>query len=322
MSQAFDPIIGQPGAVALLRQALAGGRIAHAWAFLGPPGVGRRLTAVAFVQTLLCPAGGCGGCPACRKVLGGHHPDLHLVAPDGAALKIEQVREVERLAALAPLEGAWKVFVLDDADRMTPPAAHALLKTLEEPPPRSLLVLILANPRALPPTVLSRCHPVRFRPLGEAEAVALLAARARLAPEEARFLARQCQGQVGLGLQEDPAALARARNEALELLGTPLTGLPTRIEALGRDRARVEACLRAYWFWFRDLLCLAAGGDPALVVNADRLEELRRTAEATPVEASLRALECVKAAWAACQGNVSPRLSLEVTLLALARRAA
>ncbi|MBI2460721.1 MAG: DNA polymerase III subunit delta' [Candidatus Rokubacteria bacterium] len=322
MSQAFDPIIGQPGAVALLRQALAQGRIAHAWAFLGPPGVGRRLTAVAFAQALLCPTGGCGRCPACRKVQAGHHPDLHLIVPDGAALKIEQVREVERLAALAPLEGAWKVFVLDDADRMTLPAAHALLKTLEEPPPRSLLVLILANPRALPPTVLSRCQPVRFRPLGEAEAVALLAARARLGPEEARLLARQCQGQIGLGLQEDPAALSRARDEALELLGTPLTALPARIEALGRDRARVEACLRAYWFWFRDLLCLAAGGDPALVVNADRLEELRRTAEATPVEAILRALECIKAAWAACQGNVSPRLSLEVTLLALARRAA
>lgn len=322
MSRAFDPIVGQPHAVALLRQALAQGRIAHAWAFVGPPGVGRKLTALAFAQALLCPAQGCGSCPSCRKVLTGHHPDLHLVAPDGATLKIEQIREVERLAALVPLDGAWKVFILDDADRMTLPTAHAILKTLEEPPSRSLLILILANPRALPPTVISRCRPVRFRPLAEAEAAPLLVAASGLTLEEARLVARQCQGQVGLALQADPTALGKARDEALALLRSPLLSLPARTEAVGRDRARVEAYLRAYWFWFRDLLCLVAGGDPGLVVNTDRLDELRAMAEVTSVEAILRGLERIKAAWVACQGNVSPRLSLEVTLLALSGRAA
>lgn len=321
MSRAFDAVVGQPGAVALLRQALLQGRLAHAWAFVGPPGVGRKLTALAFARALLCSAGGCGGCAACRKVLGGHHPDLHLIVPDGAVLKIEQVRGLERLAALAPLEGAWKIFILDDADRMTLPTANALLKTLEEPPPRSLLILILANPRALPPTVVSRCQTVRFRPLPEAEAAALLAARAGLDPEAAHLLARQCQGQVGLGLREDPAALARTRDEALALLETPFPAVPARTEALGRERARVEGYLAAYWLWLRDLLCLAAGGGPELIVNLDRLDELRALAETTPVEAILAGLERIKAAWAGCQGNVSPRLSLEMALLALPRAA-
>ncbi len=325
----WETIRGQEAALALLRRALATGRVAHAYAFIGPPGVGRRLAALAFAQACLCPQGGCGHCATCRRVALGQHPDCQLIqpappkeSPRGApSLRIDEVRELEHWAALAPLEAARKVFILDDADRLTLQAAEALLKTLEEPPARTLLILVVANVRALPPTVLSRCQPVRFQPLAESDAVALLTARGN-DPEAARLLARLRRGQVGPALGADgPAALAR-RAAALELLSVPRPGLAARLDEATLDRATVAGCLETYWLWYRDALCLGAGADPALLIHVDRREELTALARRLPVRALLEALETVKEAWLALEGNVSPRLALEHALVRLLPQAA
>lgn len=325
----WETVVGQAAAVTLLRRAVATDRVAHAYAFIGPPGVGRRLTALGFAQACLCPRQGCGACGVFRRVAAGHHPDCRLLVPTpprenprGApALRIEDVREVEHWAALAPFEGPRKIFIFDDAVRMTLPTAQALLKTLEEPPPRTLLILVVANPRALPATVLSRCQPVRFRPLAEPEAVAMLEAHGA-EPETARLLARLCRGQVGLALGADLAAVRTRRAAALELLEAPRPALAARLDAAGTDRASVAACLETYWLWYRDALCLAAGGDPGLLVNADQQAHLAALASRTPVAALIGALRDIKEAWLALEGNVSPRLALEHTLLALGGPAA
>jgi DNA polymerase-3 subunit delta' len=318
-------VVGQAQAIGLLRRAVATGRIAHAYAFLGPAGVGRRLVALGFAQACLCPEGGCGRCRACRRVAAGIHPDCEVLAPTaprdnpgGAlALRIEQVRELGHRAALAPFEGPWKVFILDEADRMTLPTAQALLKTLEEPPPRTILILILANPRALPPTVLSRCQRVRFRPLTVEDATALLAARDAPA-ETAGLLARLCRGQVGLVQEVDLAPLLAVRAAALALLEVPAPGLALRLDERPPDRASVTAWLDVYWLWFRDALCLAAGADDRCLVNADRRADLAALAGRVPLGALIEAVETLKEAWLALEGNVNPRLVLEATLLRLA----
>ncbi len=327
----WHAIVGQDSAVTLLRRALAADRLAHAYAFVGPAGVGRRLTALALAQACLCPDGGCGSCSTCRRVAVGHHPDCHLLAPappkdnprGAATLRIEEVRELEHRAALAPLEGARKIFIVDDADHMTLPTAQALLKTLEEPPPRTLLILIVANPAALPATVLSRCQRVRFRPLGEADLAALLQARGG-SPDGSRLLARLCQGQVGLALGTDLATLDGRRTAALALLATAPAGLARQLDEAGldRDRATVAAYLEVYWLWYRDLLCVASGGDPSLVVNVDRQDDLVALARRVSVGALAATLCGIKEAWLALGGNVSPRLALEQALLTVSARAA
>jgi DNA polymerase-3 subunit delta' len=322
-------IVGQPAALALLQRAVAGGRLAHAYAFVGPSGVGRRLTAVAFAQATLCPARGCGTCGICRRVAAGQHPDCLVIVPTpprenpkGAPMiRIEQVRELERAAALAPLEGARKVFVLDDAERVTLPTAQALLKTLEEPPPRTHLVLIIANPRALPPTVLSRCQRVRFRPLGDADAARLLEGRG-VAPAASGMLARLAQGRPGYALGTDLDALRARREAALALVAEPPARLGAALDRVPTDRAAVTAYLELYWAWYRDALCLAAGGSAALLVNADQEEALRAVAARVSAPALAAALARVKVAWLALEGNVNPRLALETALLGLARAAA
>jgi DNA polymerase-3 subunit delta' len=322
-------VVGQPAAVALLQRAIALDRLAHAYAFVGPSGVGRRVTAVAFAQAALCARRGCGTCAVCRRVAAGQYPDCQVIVPTpprdnpkGAPLiRIEQVRELERAAALAPHEGHRKMFVLDDAERMTLPTAQALLKTLEEPPPRTHLVLVIANPRALPPTVLSRCQRVRFGPVGEADAARLL--RDRGVPAAAsELLARLAEGRPGLALGMDLDALRARREAALTLAAEPPARLGAALDAAPTDRATVTAYLELYWAWYRDALCLAAGGSTTLLINADQEAALRALAARMPVAALARALARVKAAWVALEGNVNPRLALETALLGLGGAAA
>jgi len=258
-------------------------------------------------------------------VAAGTHPDCRLIAPDGQAIKIDQIRELERLAALTPHEGPRKVFIVDEAERMPPVTANALLKTLEEPPARTVIILLLSQAKALPPTVLSRCQLVRFAPLTEAEAVAVLWERG-VDEATARFLARACQGRVGVALARGPAAWRDRRDNAVALLREVNAeggeALFNSVEALGRERAQAAELIEAVWLWYRDLLCAKAGGDPRLLVSSDRQAELTRAAEATSWEAILDALGACREAWQALEGNVSPRLTLEVLLSRLTLKAA
>lgn len=330
-------IRGHAAALELLERTRVMDRVAHAYAFVGPSGIGKKLTALAFAQALLCPSakpspecdegrlGACGSCSACRRVAAGTHPDCRLVAPDGHTIKIEQIRELERLAALRPYEGPRKIFIVDEAERMPPVTANALLKTLEEPPDRTVLILILAQAKAVPPTLLSRCQLVRFAPLAEADAGAILREHG-VDEATASFLARACQGRVGLALAQDPAAWGERRDNAVALLqqvsAEGSDALFNSVEAVGRDRAQAAALIEAVWLWHRDLLCAKAGSDPRLLISGDRRPELALTAGATSWGAILEALVACREAWQALQANVSPRLTLEVLLSRLALKAA
>lgn len=294
---AFEGIEGQPRAVDLLRRALAGGRLAHAYALVGPPGSGRTTTALAFAQALLCPQGGCGRCRACALVGERRHPDLHVLVPTppetnpkGArAIRIGAIRELERQAALKPALAGRKVFLLDDAERMTGEAPQAFLKTLEEPPPHTVLVLILPRAGAVPATVLSRCQIVRFRP----------------GPD----------GRSAVDRAEAADVLAEVRAQGVEALFR-------RGQAFERDRDRAERLVDACWLFCRDLLLAKAGAPRRLLGDAARATEIEREAAAWTVDDLLRGIALCRAAREALAVNVTPRLTVEIVVSRLARRAA
>ena len=292
---ALEAIEGQGEAVDLLRRAVETGRVAHAWAFIGPPGAGRRTTALAFAKALVAPSGGA----AASRVDRGLHPDVHLVGPTppasnpkGApAIRVENVRELERRAALKPAEAPWKVFIVDEAETMTGAAPQAFLKTLEEPPARTVIVLILSQVRALPATVLSRCQIVRFRPRATEGAIALLPGGA--GEDRARAL----------------GWLAQARGaEAVLRIG----------EAVGRDRDAALTAIETCWLWYRDLLCAHGGADSHLAVFGDAV---RAAGPRRSLDEVLAGLTACREAWQAIQGNVSPRLTVEVLLSRLTKAA-
>ena len=292
---AFDGIVGQAEAVELLRRALAGGRVAHAWAFIGPHGAGRRTSALAFAKALVAPSGGA----AASRVDRGLHPDVHLLGPTPPAsnpkgtpaIRVENIRELERLASLKPAEAPWKVFIVDEAESMTGAAPQAFLKTLEEPPARTVIILVLSQARALPATVLSRCQVVRFRPRAAEGAVALLPGGA--GEDRERALGWLAQAQTG-GV------------EAVLRIG----------EVVGRDREAALAAVDTCWLWYRDLLCSQGGADSHLAVFAGKADGGQRS-----LDDVVAGLSACREAWQAIQGNVSPRLTVEVLLSRLTQAA-
>jgi DNA polymerase III subunit delta' len=299
---ALETIEGQPRAVALLGRALENGRVAHAYAFVGPAGSGRTTTALAFAQALLCETplgetgGACGRCRGCRLGLARKHPDLHVIVPTppesnpkgGRAIRIGAVRVLEREAALRPVMARHKVFVLDDADRMTGESPQAILKTLEEPPAHTVLILILARTRAVPATVISRCQLVRFAPREDGQ-------------KEVR--------------DEAVALLAEVRDKGVDALFR-------RSQAFDRDRERAERVVDALWLYARDLLVARAGGPPTLLIHGNHADAIAREAERWSLDGLLRVIDLCRQAREALAVNVTPRLTVEIVASRLALGAA
>jgi DNA polymerase III subunit delta' len=293
---ALETIRDQPRAVDLLRRALEGGRVAHAYAFVGPAGSGRMTTARAFAQALLCQTStGCGKCRGCTLVASGQHPDLHVIVPTppernpkGAPLiRIDAIREFERQATLRPALGGRRVLLLDDADRMTDDTPQAFLKFLEEPPPGTVLILILPGVRAVPATVLSRCQIVRFQ-------------------------ARD-GGRASAAVADALALLEAARADGA-------AGLFRRTDRLDRERA--ETLIDGCWLLCRDLLLARAGAPPALLHDAERAGDLAAEAARWTDADLLAVIETCRHARETLINNVTPRLTVEAVIHRLLARAA
>jgi DNA polymerase III subunit delta' len=196
----WEEIYGQDRAVGFLKETLRRGEMPHALVFTGPRGVGKYSTALLCAAALLCPAGEPDACACCLKVARGVHPDLHLVEAEGNQILIDQVRDLEGELSIKAKESLRKVAIVDEAGTMNQEAANAFLKTLEEPPPETFIILVVESREALLETVASRCHEVRFSALGKRDIEAFLVEREGLDATEAERLARLSGGIFGRAL--------------------------------------------------------------------------------------------------------------------------
>ena len=248
-------LIGQEHAVAALRRAVAGDphAMSHAWLVTGPPGSGRSNAARAFAAGLQCARGhGCGECRECRTALSGAHPDVTLVRTELLSIGVDEVRELVRRAAMSPTTGRWQVIVVEDADRVTERGADALLKSIEEPAPRTVWILCAPTPDDVVATIRSRCRLLRLQTPGVDAVAALLRTRDGVEPELAAYAARVAQGHVGRArvLARDEGARER-RAEVLRIpsqlkgLGSCLTAAARLIEACSAEAAAATTDLDA-----------------------------------------------------------------------------
>ncbi len=208
MGAVLDRVAGQEAAVSFLRRAAE--RPHHAYVLAGPEGSGKSLVARAFVASLLCPDGGCGTCRDCTLALREHHPNEFIVEPEGRDIHIDTIRdEVWHHAYRTAPEPGRKVFVIREADRLSPPAADTLLKVLEEPPLDTVFLLLSARAQELPDTVLSRCHVVVFAALPESFVVRELEQEG-VDRTRAQLVARLSGGNLGRArrMATDPEGLA------------------------------------------------------------------------------------------------------------------
>jgi DNA polymerase-3 subunit delta' len=257
----FDALVGQEPVVAQLTAAVdaaaavvrgeAGVGMSHAWLFTGPPGSGRSVAARAFGAALQCADGGCGTCHECHTALSGAHADVEIVSPTGLSYSVAETRQLVARAALAPTRGLWQVTIVEDADRFTEQALNALLKALEEPPPRGVWLLCAPSAEDLLPTIRSRCRLVTLR-IPPNDAVARYLTREGVDPGMAEFAARAAQGHIGRArrLAQDAEA-ARRRRDVLELpmqvarIGDCFAAVSRLVEAAKEEAVAVSEALDA-----------------------------------------------------------------------------
>lgn len=304
---AWGDVIGQERAVALLQRALENQRVAHAYIFHGPEGVGKKLTAITLAMALNCTAAGerpCGSCSACSRIGRGIHPDVALVEPDGANIRIEQVREIERKLSMAAYEGRKRLYILDPADALSLEAANAFLKTLEEPPLDTVFALITDKINRLLPTIISRCQLIPFSALRREEAAKIVADRspARGGMEEGKALLASsfARGRLGAALAMDVDAFTELREEVLGKWfrlsredGGKLLEMAASLTAQVREAGKSGIQpLDILLTWFRDLALVKSGADRSGLVHRDMVKVLETESERyTPGELN----ECFQA---------------------------
>jgi DNA polymerase-3 subunit delta' len=309
-------VIGQTRATHFLSGLIEKERVPHALLLCGANGTGAAAVALALARVLHCENANsvpCLHCVGCRKTAGLNHPDFSILFPftsrikeeaqqitlrqlvedpygyelpdDHATIALEQIRGLQRQFAYGAYQGAWRTAVIMHAERMRPESSNALLKTLEEPPPQSLMILVTAHVEALLPTIVSRCQFLKLPPLLSEDIEQALVDKG-LDATMARTVSRSCGGNFRLALEMQTGNLVESQDRAFRFLDALVWGADgltyAALEQLASDRQAVFDVIKHAEVWLRDALLLQAGMETN-VVHAQRIDDVRRLAEAFDV---------------------------------------
>ena len=345
---AFRDLVGHRATLGLMARALDAGTLPPTLIFGGPDGVGKRQAAIALGQALNClnpvkPApwpgnaaaplaiDGCGHCSPCRRIAKGQHPDVTIVEPsETGTIKIDEIRKVIYETGFKPFEARKRVAIFDGADAINDDGQNALLKTLEEPPASSVLVLVTAQPGALLPTVRSRCPTVRFSPLSPDDVASWLMKTKGMTETKARDVAAVVRGSLSAAaaVAEDGIGSFRAgAQRALELVADARDvrdrlAATTAIVGKGKgtgasEREALSEHLHAMAALLRDLGVLTTRADAGAVANVDLRPALEALSPSFDQDRTLRAFEAVDCALGALERNASPKTVADWIVLQL-----
>lgn len=339
-------IIGHSWAVEFLQQSLRSERASHAYLISGPAQVGKALLALRLAQVLNCEAGGespCLQCRACRRIERGNHPDVRIAGmaaqarglkPEDAAkqrdLKIDTVREWLGDVNLKPYEARRRVFILHDAERLNESAANAMLKTLEEPPPFATLILVANTSGDLLATIVSRCQPLKLRPVPRSQIAAALQTQHNLAAADATLLAAWSGGRYGWAadMVANPHTLAAQQEQLEGLIGLAQQSRAEGFrwaeerakEYRGGEQAAVFQALTLWQSWWRDLM-LVAGDCAEEITHIDQRSEIERLVRGYRIADVRDFIAQLDQTAQQLRENVNPQLALENMLLHLPKTA-
>jgi DNA polymerase-3 subunit delta' len=334
----FSDLQDQKAVAGQLHRSLQRGRLAHAYLFTGPRGSGKEIMARTLAKALNCTEkehDSCDHCDSCRRIDEGAHPDVYWVRPESKSrrIQVEQMREFMKAVNLRSSMGGVKVGIVVDADCLGEEASNAFLKTLEEPPAQTVIVLLTSDPQRLLPTILSRCLRISFGPTtghvappygekllplltkfsvnGEekiANSYQLLAELTALLQEIRKETRARIEAEVNLDRYEELEPKVRERLEEQ---------LEARIE--GEYRAERERLLEEIYSWFGDLLLCTEGADDKLLAHPSQATATRRVATGLAYPKACRDLEAIEQIRDSLSRNISETLAFEVGLLKLAQ---
>ena len=317
----FSDVIGHKETLERLKNALCSHRIANSYIFSGPTDIGKEFVAVNFAKALNCLSDGedsCDQCISCRKIDASNHPDVVVIRPEGARVKISQVRSLQRQGSYRAMEGDRKVYIITEADKRTAEAANSMLKTLEEPPGIMVLILLTSVYSALLPTIRSRCQSLKFTPVPLDLLCSELVTRFGVPESKAKWVALRSQGRVGRALKlvkEEGEGAEDEISASLLDLGpngeASLLDIFRKAEILGKAQDPFDVLLS----WYRDLFLVKQGCSNSLLIHSDKIDELEKTAgyySDVQIEKLIRATLRTRSL---IQRNINPNLALEALML-------
>lgn len=319
-------IIGNEPVKDYFSTAIADGQVSHAYLLAGEAGLGRKTLARAVAMTLQCESEGerpCGVCTSCRMIQAGTHPDVRFVTHEKpGTISVDDVRrQIVSDAAIRPYKGPWKIYIMDEAEKMNPQAQNALLKTIEEPPSYVILFLITSSAEAMLETIASRCIRLSLRPLADSVIREKLAERGT-SGEDADVAAAFARGNLG-------RALALAASEKFEQMRAILLGLlkdvdkrsvsslVEEIRAVREGGFEIPACLEFISLYYRDVLMFKATKDANLLIFRDEISYVRRRADRMSFEGLESVLLAIDTARERLRANVNFDLTMELLFLSM-----
>jgi DNA polymerase-3 subunit delta' len=315
---AFREILGQHLALKILQKDLTGKNLSGGYLFTGPSGVGKKMAAISFAKILNCREermDSCERCSSCLRIERMNHPNLRIISPEGDSLKISQIRQLKKEAGYGIYEGKKRVWVLDEAEKLTLEAANSLLKILEEPPDDLIIILITPIPRLLPSTIISRCRTIQFLPLKSQDLCRLLKRRNDVPSHLIPLISELAQGSMSEALKlAKEEEIFREREEIFRLIQEGIS-ISRKIFNLSQrwstwQNFRLETFLNMILFFLRDLLLLKLASSPPLI-NQDKKDELLNLRNNYSFTQLYRGIEAVEQVKIFLQANVSTQLALE-----------
>jgi DNA polymerase III subunit delta' len=340
----FKSIIGQEPSIRFLSTLLQKGMIPNALLFTGPKGVGKKMAAFSFAMAANCigmnkpqktssgqnieggvfPTEPCGMCKHCRKFISGSHPDFIRIDPEGQGTKIAQIRELRQILAMKPFEAKLRVVVISKADTLNQEASNALLKVLEEPPYRTILILITSQISDLLSTIVSRCQHIRFHPIPINLLAAALMQDFKMDQKEAEFIAIMSNGSFSKALTLQNTDWKFRRNWIIKEIENMeptsvlvILALAEKI-AKSKDKESIHDLLEMLEIWYRDLVI--AKYCPDKIINKDLMENVRTVSQRYRQNILLKRISAVQQAQKEIKANVNSRLILEDLFIALAEK--
>ena len=341
----FDTLVGNERAKETLRRMLGQGRVPGALLFAGEEGLGKKLFALELARALNCRSRrgveACGACPSCartghiqwpeaddkdahEKIIWTDHRDVGLIRPYNRNILVKAVRDLERESNFRPVEGSARVFLVENAESLNEASSNALLKTLEEAPPTTHIILVTSRPSGLLPTIRSRCQTVRFAPLTAEELESYLVKSGKRAGEEARLAAQLASGRPGVALGLNLDAYRARRDSMLGVVEALASGgdrvrLLRAAEELGeaKNKDEYEPRLDALEVLVRDLWLLSLGGEGGRLVNRDLAERLARLADGVRPARAARWLTRIEELRGQLAVNVNRRAATDALFLTM-----
>jgi len=337
----FASLVDQKRPVRLLTAALSSGHLPHAFLFTGIDGIGKKTAAMAFamacncfnrqngvlpeqsesVPAERCPIEPCGECRSCKKIISGNHPDIILVNPSGAMIKVDQIRALCGKLVLKPYEANKRFAIITDAQKLNPEAGNTLLKTLEEPPEHTVFILTALQASDILPTIVSRCQQIRFNPISLNSLQTTIKNNHGLDSAKASAIASMAQGSITRAESMTKSNWIDKRNWIID----ELEALPSRSinlslafsEALSKNKEWLFTAFEIMKNWLRDIVVYNYA--PEKIINKDLSEKIKISSEKTPVNALVMKIKAIEKAERDIKANSNIRLTLDSLMIMLSK---